>query len=1380
MTIARSTRWTALLLFLVPTLALGGGITLTYVPRQLIVPTDTVRITWAEPVRATLKYGRSHESYPGTVSTSGVGAVEFVPSREGLRAGTYYCVVEGSGARSSEFSLIIESQTAPRLLSPPNQSVVTTASPEFAWDAVEGVPYYHLILSDQEARVTRDSLGELHLEGANVIWQVITPNTRITYGQPDPSGYFIALNGSPPPLAQGLTYNWIVINNYGNNPAYSSLVEGGVFGFTVRATTPLRPPQLLSPAAGVVLTDEVITFRWRKVAGAQRYQIYLSEVRSQMGSVSSFTIWESMTTDTTIEFPAQTILKNSDYTWKVFALNNSGLGEVSAPREFTYRGPSGKLEIYTQRVDGSLLPRTNVAIIPQAGSSESATLLTTDSGFLENFVQPGLYRLDASKEGYVDTSATAEVRAREVISVYLRLREAPGTIRGTVKDGDARPLAEALVWAKEAVRDLSQSAKSDASGMFTLAVTPGTWRIHANRAGYANSDTLTVTVPAGGTTALPRDLILRRRTAQIVGRAVSPSGEAIFGAQAALSKGNVLLSTTTDANGLFGATVEAGEWRIDVWKSGFVPPSPRRVTVTEGQTVNLQPDLVLTPDAAVVSGFVTDNAKPIADARVRATPLTGPAISTTTSPKGGYTLSLKSGPYEITVARNGYTAPSPTQMTLAAGQTLSGLNFILRPNASFIRGRVTDGVNALAGVIVTASGARDTTGSDGRYNLQVLEGTHEVTVWKEGYSSPSARTVTVRAGERIEDVDFAMTANAAVVKGRITSGGQAVVGAAVLAYTGQDSIGISSGEEGRYALSLKPGTWNLRVTKAGFIPASFSNLTLNPGQQLQGFDITLTANVGTVSGSVVDSRGRAVGGASVETIGKAFATVTDLSGKFSFVVEPGNYSLLASKAGYISQTKSVSVSQGGQVISNFTLGLLAVVKGEVVDPAAVGVQGVQVSAVGVDTARTLTDYGGRYQLHVKGGNYLLMADALGYRPFQKSINATAGDTLRENVTLGLDAAEVVRLRGKLIDSQGLPLADAQLTLSGGTFLIVYTAGDGLYRFDRLQRGTPYTLTPSQRHRFFVPGSREYRPLDGDRFDQNFQGALYGDVSANEKVSSFDGSLILRHSALQNLAPYFTELPRDSLAADVSGNGRISSFDASLVFRYSVGLLTQFPVEGGPGKVMGSAQTRIAQLQTVRENGQLIASVGVDNTDGIFSSEWTLSFDPQKLRPKAVRLSPEAREHQLAFSIRDGEIHLATAGATPLSGSMTIAEVVFDVLSEEATVELERVEFDEGQIPVELPSPAPTYFELQQNYPNPFNATTRIRYQLPQKAKVTLHIYNLLGQVVRVLVDEKQEAGIHTVGWDGRDGGGLPVPTGVYFYRMAAGDFVRVRKLVIIR
>ncbi len=93
---------------------------------------------------------------------------------------------------------------------------------------------------------------------------------------------------------------------------------------------------------------------------------------------------------------------------------------------------------------------------------------------------------------------------------------------------------------------------------------------------------------------------------------------------------------------------------------------------------------------------------------------------------------------------------------------------------------------------------------------------------------------------------------------------------------------------------------------------------------------------------------------------------------------------------------------------------------------------------------------------------------------------------------------------------------------------------------------------------------------------------------------------------------------------------------------------------------------------------------------------------------------------------------------------------------------------------------PSELQLLQNHPNPFNPGTKITYHLPQSGEVTLLVFNMLGQEVRVLARERREPGVYTVSWDGRDEHGLDVPSGIYFCRLQAGEKILMRKMMLVR
>ncbi len=93
---------------------------------------------------------------------------------------------------------------------------------------------------------------------------------------------------------------------------------------------------------------------------------------------------------------------------------------------------------------------------------------------------------------------------------------------------------------------------------------------------------------------------------------------------------------------------------------------------------------------------------------------------------------------------------------------------------------------------------------------------------------------------------------------------------------------------------------------------------------------------------------------------------------------------------------------------------------------------------------------------------------------------------------------------------------------------------------------------------------------------------------------------------------------------------------------------------------------------------------------------------------------------------------------------------------------------------------PAYTELNGNHPNPFNPETEISYQLAEKSHVTIEVYNIKGQSVKLLVNEETEAGIYHAIWDGKDEKGKLTSSGIYYYRMTTDNYSAVKKMIMLK
>ena len=155
-------------------------------------------------------------------------------------------------------------------------------------------------------------------------------------------------------------------------------------------------------------------------------------------------------------------------------------------------------------------------------------------------------------------------------------------------------------------------------------------------------------------------------------------------------------------------------------------------------------------------------------------------------------------------------------------------------------------------------------------------------------------------------------------------------------------------------------------------------------------------------------------------------------------------------------------------------------------------------------------------------------------------------------------------------------------------------------------------------------------------------------------------------------------------------------------------------------------------------------------------------------------------------IFDTTISIPTNNLDPLLGGLNIEETILTWFVEAYDDEY-SVTSDSGQfilirslLSVNETLDIPKDFVLHHNYPNPFNPTTTIRYDLPKDSKVQIMIYDIMGRVVRILVNEKQNGGYKSIIWNGTNDFGQEVGMGMYFYRISAGGFVQIKKMVLLK
>jgi hypothetical protein len=282
--------------------------------------------------------------------------------------------------------------------------------------------------------------------------------------------------------------------------------------------------------------------------------------------------------------------------------------------------------------------------------------------------------------------------------------------------------------------------------------------------------------------------------------------------------------------------------------------------------------------------------------------------------------------------------------------------------------------------------------------------------------------------------------------------------------------------------------------------------------------------------------------------------------------------------------------------------------------------------------------------------------------------------------------------------------------------------------------------------------------------------------------------------------------RFDIRADLNGDNQVNFADF-LIFSND---FNKVAVDAPTAQRAGKTAPAAAGVNTGAEIGlkvdgaakigkDLVVNVEVSKASALSGWGLTLGFDPQQYEfvkataPDGNLLSQAGASTPVFLVHQDGsgKVSLANAiaGDGSASGDGVLASLVFRPKGEFDDAQFQvfgGALFDANQLQNPAVSsvldvrPVPAEFALDQNYPNPFNPETTITYDLAAGSQVQLEIYNVMGQVVRTLVSEHQAAGRYRINWTGQDAAGRQVASGIYFYRLQAGDFHAVKKLMLLK
>ena len=284
----------------------------------------------------------------------------------------------------------------------------------------------------------------------------------------------------------------------------------------------------------------------------------------------------------------------------------------------------------------------------------------------------------------------------------------------------------------------------------------------------------------------------------------------------------------------------------------------------------------------------------------------------------------------------------------------------------------------------------------------------------------------------------------------------------------------------------------------------------------------------------------------------------------------------------------------------------------------------------------------------------------------------------------------------------------------------------------------------------------------------------GDINCNGIPNEIADAVMLINYFISGLSAFDNHVEASIAASDANNDGiALTVADLVYLIRVMTGDAQPYPklapnaVEASVGMLVNHSAAGVAVTSTV----DLGAGYFVFDYSGYEIGEPQLINGASGMSVKYGAENGQIKVLVYSFD-KDAKIAAGTGNifVIPIHGEGTIS-----------LRETQLADYYGNSLRVATGLPAlPTAYDLHQKYPNPFNAATTILYELPAAGHVTIDVFNVLGQKVTTLMDAEETAGIHSAVWNGTDERGNVVSSGMYLYRMTAGDFTAEKKMVLLK
>jgi len=822
----------------------------------------------------------------------------------------------------------------------------------------------------------------------------------------------------------------------------------------------------------------------------------------------------------------------------------------------------------------------------------------------------------------------------------------------------------------------------------------------------------------------------------------------------------------------------------------------------EGRIFRGEAHVIIASATAALAGTVKDqkSGNPIEKAVVWADYI-GPfrfARRVETDAQGNYALEkLLAGIYVLRAEAKNYLPEfyqdaerfeESTPVRLADNEAKKGIDFTLSMGAT-ISGMVTNdgdaktpiaGAHVVAILVVRPDLRHHAIADDkGNYSISPLpKGTYAVFAEAPGYKGEfykdrsdifTADHVSVQDEQKVGDVNFTLATGSAI-SGKVIDAvskapiAKALVSIHVLINSSNPPRllhNVPTNERGEYIATVPPGFYVVSAEPRGFHKEFFKEAReFNKATPVQVFENKHTVDIdftmdklASVAGSVKDeATGKPIAGAIVTAfqerpttgalIGKdelrlPYVAKTDENGNYKIEgVRSGKFFVQAVAHGYLIEfwqeaailkdAKPVEVPESANVEKiDFTLVPGGAIAGNVVstvESKPIAGASIQIFAKGQNAPmlRGVTGRDGKYRIDgLPSGEYIVFAGAEGFN--------------------GLYYKDVERRDNATTVKVEAPKETADIDFH-------------LKPFDR-RGGTVAGVVSSEADK--NPVSHAFvllLPMSAPNPGPQSPLFAQADEFGKYKISGVPaGKYVALACAPRFICEYYDN-------AKMFREAKIFSVENNVLDNINFALT---PAQRGAYQIAGQVryknQTRGAENVIVQalDNGVIIATA-LTGSDGSFTLE---EIPAGEFKVAATGTAGES-EQQVPVSVGNGRNVtnvMLTLGTTSVK---------------EATAEI------------------PTKFELEQNYPNPFwsaatsrfagNPETTIKYHLPARVNVTLRVYNALGQELRTLVNNLQDAGVYTAAWDGKDNNGRQLSTGLYLFRLEAGGFTVTRRMAMVK